>query len=306
MREVIIIGGGPAGLTAAIYASRANLKPLVIAGLSWGGQLMNTTDVENYPGFPEGILGPDLMTKFLKQAERFGSEIVYSDATKVELSETSKKVWVGDNEHEAKVVIIATGADPKKLGLPSEEAYWGKGVSSCATCDGAFYKEKIVAVVGGGDSAAEEATFLTRFAKKVYLLVRKEEMRASKIMQERVMQNEKIEVLWNTETEEIIGDGDKVTGVKLLNNKENSSSEVEIDGFFLAIGHKPNSDIFEGIIDMKQSGYIENKNHTHTNIDGVFVCGDVHDHHYRQAVTAAAFGCMAAIDAERWLEMHGE
>lgn len=302
--DVIIIGAGPAGLTAAIYTARANLKPLVIGGVSWGGQLMNTTDVENYPGFPEGIMGPELMSKFLKQAERFGAEIKYNDVTKVELEGEIKKVYVGEDVYESKAVIIATGAEPKKLDLESEEEYWGKGVSSCATCDGAFYKEKVVSVIGGGDSAAEEANFLTRFASKVYLVVRKDEMRASKIMVDRVLKNEKIEVLWNTEVKEVLGDGNVVTGLKISNNKENVDSEVKLDGMFLAIGHIPLSGIFKEDVDVDDNSYIKTatSNTSYTNVEGVFVAGDVHDSKYRQAVTASGMGCMAAIDVERWLE----
>ncbi|MCA9383889.1 thioredoxin-disulfide reductase [Candidatus Dojkabacteria bacterium] len=305
MRNVIIIGSGPAGLTAAIYTSRANLQPLVIAGQSFGGQLMNTTDVENYPGFPEGIMGPEMMQKFIKQAERFGSEMMYKDVTKVELSDDSKKVWVGDEMFEAKAVIIATGAEPKKLGLDSEEKYWGKGVSSCATCDGAFYRDKVVSVVGGGDSAAEEALFLTRFASKVYMIVRKDELRASKIMQDRVMENEKIEVLWNREVKEVLGDENVVTGLKLYDNKNDAEKNIELQGMFLGIGHMPKSEIFQGQITSNDNGYLEVVNGTYSNVDGVFIAGDVNDERYRQAVTASGSGCMAAIDAERWLEAQG-
>ncbi len=301
--ELIIIGSGPAGLTAAIYASRANLKPLVIGGLKFGGQLMDTTEVENFPGFPEGIMGPELMQKFIEQAKRFGAEIIFKDVSKVDIKSEIKKVWVGDEVYQSKAIILATGAQPKKLGLDSEDKYWGKGVSSCATCDGAFFRGVEIAVVGGGDSAVEEATFLTRFASKVHLIVRKDSLRASKIMQDRATNHEKIEIHWNTEVQEVLGDGNKVTGLKLLNNKTNKSSELPLAGMFLAIGHIPNVKLVEGVINQDDLGYLEtDSGSTYTNIDGVFVAGDVKDHKYRQAITAAGMGCMAAIDAERWLE----
>lgn len=303
LHELIIIGSGPAGLTAAIYAARANLKPLVIAGFPHGGQLMNTTDVENFPGFPEGILGPELMGKFFEQAEKFGAEILYKNVSKADLKDEVKKIWIGENVYQAKAVILATGAEPKKLGLESETEYWSKGVSSCATCDGAFFRNVEVAVIGGGDSAAEEATFLTRFASKVHLIVRKDSLRASKIMQERVLDHEKIEIHWNTQVQEVLGDGTKVTGLKLLNNKDNSTSELPVAAMFLAIGHIPNVNLVEGVVDQNELGYLETQaGSTYTNIDGVFVAGDVKDYKYRQAITAAGMGCMAAIDAERWLE----
>lgn len=301
--ELIIIGSGPAGLTAAIYASRANLKPLVIGGLKFGGQLMDTTEVENFPGFPEGIMGPELMQKFIEQAKRFGAEIIFKDVSKVDIKSEIKKVWVGDEVYQSKAIILATGAQPKKLGLDSEDKYWGKGVSSCATCDGAFFRGVEIAVVGGGDSAVEEATFLTRFASKVHLIVRKDSLRASKIMQDRATNHKKIEIHWNTEVQEVLGDGNKVTGLKLLNNKTNKSSELPLAGMFLAIGHIPNVKLVEGVINQDDLGYLEtDSGSTYTNIDGVFVAGDVKDHKYRQAITAAGMGCMAAIDAERWLE----
>lgn len=307
MREVIIIGSGPAGLTAAIYTARANLKPLVIGGLTYGGQLMNTTEVENYPGFPEGIMGPELMQNFIDQAKRFYAEIIMKDATKVELNGKTKKVWVGDEVYESKAIILATGAEPKKLGLPSEEKYWGKGVSSCATCDGAFFRNVEVAVVGGGDSAAEEATFLTRFACKVHLIVRKDQLKASKIMQDRVKDNAKIEIHWNSEILEVTGDENRVTGLNLLNNKSNETSSLDVNALFLAIGHIPNVNLVQGIIQQDELGYLETQaGTTFTNIDGVFVAGDVKDHRYRQAITAAGMGCMAAIDTERWLETIGD
>jgi len=303
IRDLIIIGSGPAGLTAAIYAARANLKPFVVAGFPHGGQLMNTTDVENFPGFPEGILGPELMGNFFKQAEKFGAEMLYKNVSKVDLKGDIKKVWVGENLYQSKALILATGAEPKKLGLESEEKYWSKGVSSCATCDGAFFRNVDVAVVGGGDSAAEEATFLTRFASKVHLIVRKDSMKASKIMQERVLNHQKIQIHWNTEVQEVLGDESKVTGLKLLNKNDNSISELPLSAMFLAIGHIPNVNLVEGVLDQNELGYLETQaGSSYTNIDGVFVAGDVKDHKYRQAITAAGMGCMAAIDAERWLE----
>jgi thioredoxin reductase (NADPH) len=304
--QVIIIGPGPAGLTAAIYTARANLKPLVIAGLKYGGQLMDTTEVENYPGFPDGVQGPELIAQMIAQAKRFGADFVYKEATKVDLSGETKKVYVGDTEYTANAVIVATGAKPRMLGLESEWKYWGKGVSSCATCDGAFYREKIVAVVGGGDSAAEEALFLTRFASRVHLIVRRDEMRASKIMQERVAQNEKIEMHWNSEVLEVLGDEKVVIGLKLKDNKANTESVLELQGMFLAIGHDPNTKLFEGVLDANEIGYLELKEFTHPNIEGVFIAGDNHDHRYRQAITAAGEGCKAAIDVERWLEEVGK
>lgn len=303
MREVIIIGSGPAGLTAAIYTARANLKPLVIGGLTYGGQLMNTTEVENYPGFPEGIMGPELMQNFIDQANRFDAEIIMKDATKVDLTGKTKRVCVGDEVYESKAIILATGAEPKKLGLPSEEKYWGKGVSSCATCDGAFFRNVEVAVVGGGDSAAEEATFLTRFASKVHLIVRKDQLKASKIMQDRVKENTKIEIHWNSEILEVVGDGNRVTGLKLINNVTSENSSLSVNALFLAIGHIPNVNLVQGVVQQDELGYLETQaGTTFTNIEGVFVAGDVKDHRYRQAITAAGMGCMAAIDTERWLE----
>lgn len=307
MREVIIIGSGPAGLTAAIYSARANLKPLVIGGLTYGGQLMNTTEVENYPGFPKGIIGPDLMQNFIDQAKRFEAEIIMRDVTKVDLNGKIKKVWIGDEVYESKAIILATGAEPRKLGLPSEEKYWGKGVSSCATCDGAFFRNVEVAVVGGGDSAAEEATFLTRLASKVHLIVRKDHLRASRIMQNRVKENPKIQIHWNSEILEILGDENHVTGLKLTNNVTGEKPNLELNALFLAIGHIPNISLVQGIVQQDELGYLETQaGTTFTNIEGVFVAGDVKDHRYRQAITAAGMGCMAAIDAERWLETLGD
>ena len=303
IHELIIIGSGPAGLTSAIYAARGNLKPIVIAGLKYGGQLMDTTEVENFPGFPDGIMGPELMQKFFEQATRFGADIIHKDATKVDISGDVKKVWVGDEVYESKAIILATGAQPRKLGLESEDKYWGKGVSSCATCDGAFFRNVEVAVIGGGDSAAEEATFLTRFASKVHLIVRKDSLRASKIMQKRVLESDKIEVHWNSEVLEVLGDENRVTRLKLLNNKTKKESEIPLSAMFLAIGHIPNVNLVEGVLEQNELGYLETQaGSTYSNIDGVFVAGDVKDHKYRQAVTAAGMGCMAAIDAERWLE----
>jgi thioredoxin reductase (NADPH) len=301
-RKVIIIGGGPAGYTAAIYAARANLKPLVIEGLSYGGQLMTTTEVENFPGFPKGILGPDLMAAFREQAERFGAEFYSRDVTRVELEGTPKKVFVEDQEFRASAVIVSTGAGPRKLGVPGEERLWAKGVSSCATCDGAFFKNKLIMVVGGGDSAMEEATFLTRFGSKVYVTHRRDELRASKIMQERARSNPKIEFLWSTVVEEILGD-DHVSGVRLRSTKTGESFVVPVDGFFLAIGHIPNTRLFLGQLELDENGYVQTVGQSaKTGVPGVFACGDCVDHVYRQAITAAGMGCMAAIDCERYLE----
>lgn len=301
IRNLIIIGSGPSGLTSAIYTGRANLEPLLFAGSSFGGQLMSTTEVENFPGFPEGIMGPQLMQNMVKQAERFGTKINYNNVTKVDLSSEIKKVYVGEEEFQAKSVIIASGSSPRKLGIDGEDEYWGKGVSSCATCDGAFYRGKKVAVIGGGDSAMEEATFLTKFADKVYIIHRKDSFRASKIMSERAIANEKIEVLWNTEVKEVIGEK-TVTALNLYDNQSKITSTLEVDGMFLAIGHIPNTTFLEKQLDVDKLGFIKAENHTNTSIDGVFVAGDVHDHHYQQAITAAGMGCMAAIDCEKWLE----
>jgi len=300
--EVIIIGSGPSGLTAAIYTARAELKPLVIAGTTSGGQLMTTTKVENFPGFPEGIMGPQLMLDMIKQAEKFGATILPTDITKVDFSKKIKKVFVGDKEYEAKAVIIATGSSPRTLGIESEKKFWGRGVSTCATCDGAFYKEKVVAVVGGGDSATEEASFLTKFASKVYVIVRTDKFKASKIMQDRIKTNEKIEILFNTEIKEVLGE-QLVNGLRIFNNKTKQESKLTVDGMFLAIGHLPNTQIFKDQVELDHLGYIsvmENTN-TFTSVAGVFVAGDVKDHNYRQAITAAGSGCMAAIDVEKWL-----
>lgn len=304
MHELIIIGSGPAGLTAAIYAARANLAPVVIAGEQFGGQLMNTTDVENFPGFPEGIEGPELMMNMLKQAEKFGSIIKYENADYVDFKSEVKVVKTSKVEYKARSVIIATGATPRKLEIPGEGKFYGKGVSTCATCDAAFYREKVVAVVGGGDSAMEESTFLTRFASKVYLIHRRDEFRASPIMAERAEKNEKIEIIRNTEVKEVLGD-DNVDKLKLYNNKEGKESELEVDGLFLAIGHIPVTGFVEGVA-LNEEGYVQSEDGVNTNVDGVFVAGDVEDQKYRQAITAAGAGCRAALEAQKWLEGNEE
>ncbi|MEQ8928170.1 MAG: thioredoxin-disulfide reductase [Fulvivirga sp.] len=302
--KVLIIGSGPAGYTAAIYASRAGLNPVLITGGEPGGQLTTTNDVENYPGYPEGVNGPQMMMDFQKQAERFGTDVRYGMVTSVDFSSYPHKAIV-DEKHEitADAVIISTGASAKYLGLESEKKYANKGVSACAVCDGFFYKGKPVALVGGGDTAAEEATYLANICPKVYMIVRRDELRASKIMQERVMNTPNIEVLWNTETEEVLGDGEAVTGVRVFNNKTGEKKDLEIDGFFVAIGHKPNTDIFKKFLDMDETGYLKVVPGTSkTKIEGVFVTGDAADKVYRQAVTAAGMGCMGALDAERFLQ----
>ena len=304
-RNVIIIGSGPAGYTAALYAARADLKPLLLAGEQPGGQLMITTDVENYPGYPDGVMGPQMMTDFRKQAERFGTEVRDETVTRVELKGDTKTVWVGETQYEARTVIIATGASAKWIGLESEVTFGGYGVSACATCDGFFFRGKQVAVVGGGDTAMEEAHYLTKHVSKVYVIHRRDEFRASKIMQQRVMSNPKCEIVWNTAVEEITGVMEphkKVTGVKLRNTVNGTTREMPLDGVFVAIGHKPNSDLFKGALEMDEVGYLKvQPNTTKTMIAGVFACGDVTDPIYRQAVTAAGTGCMAAIDAEHYL-----
>ena len=299
--KVVIIGSGPAGLTAAVYTARADLRPLMIEGMERGGQLMLTTDVENYPGFPDGIMGPELMEGFRKQAERFGTRIMSSDVTKVDFSSRPFKIWVDEDEYQAESVIISTGASARWLGLDSEARLRGHGVSACATCDGFFFRGKEIAVVGGGDSAAEEALFLTKFASKVYLIHRRDELRASKIMANRVLQHDKIEVIWDTVVEEVLGD-DPVTGLELYNRVTEERSELAVEGLFLAIGHDPNTKIFQGIVDLDEQGYILTGTNTMTSVPGVFAAGDVTDHVYRQAITAAGMGCQAAIDAERWLD----
>ena len=308
VHKVIIIGSGPAGLTAALYAARANLEPLVIAGYEAGGQLMITTDVENYPGFPEGIQGPEMMEKFRKQAERFGTKFVDKDVSSVDFSKRPFVLDVEGEKYEAQAVIVATGASAKWLGIESETRLRGHGVSACATCDGFFFRGKEVAVVGGGDTAMEEASFLTNFATKVTLIHRRDEFRASKIMQKRVLEHPKIEVVWDTVVDEVLGDK-SVEGLALRNVKTGDTSKLATGGLFLAIGHQPNTKIFQGQLDIDEKGYIVTKDpwQTRTNVEGVFVAGDVFDSRYRQAVTAAGSGCRAAIDVERWLhETAGE
>jgi len=297
--DVIIIGSGPAGLTAAIYTTRANLKTLLIAGGKWGGQLMLTTTVDNYPGFPEGIQGPDLMMAMRKQAERFGTEFVDEDFEEGDFGKEPFKIKAGEKTFEGKSVIIATGADTKWLDVPGEKEKIGKGVSSCAPCDAFFFKNKKTIVVGGGDSAMEEAIVLANFADSVTVVHRREELRASAIMQKIAMESPKIKFLFNTEVTKILGD-EKVTGIELKHNKTGEVSKMDLDGVFVAIGHTPNTGRFRGI-ELDEKGYIKVHDHTRTNIDGVFVAGDVHDSHYRQAVTAAGFGCMAALESETWL-----
>lgn len=300
--KVLIIGSGPAGLTAAIYAARADLHPLMIEGMERGGQLMLTTEVENYPGFPEGIMGPELMDGMRKQAERFGTRIVSSDVTKVDLSELPFKVWVGEDLHESESLIISTGASARWLGIPGESRLRGYGVSACATCDGFFFRDREIAIVGGGDSAMEEALFLTKFASKVTILHRRDEFRASKIMAQRAIDHPKIEVLWNTTIDEVLGD-DLVTGLRVKNVLTDEESVLPVEGFFLAIGHDPNTKIFQSQLDLDLSGYISTVDgSTRTSVDGVFAAGDVVDHYYQQAVTAAGMGCQAAIDVEHWLD----
>ncbi len=302
----LIIGSGPSGYTAAIYAARANMSPVMITGNEPGGQLMITTDVENYPGYPSGVMGPQMMEDFKSQAERFGTEVRYGLVTKVDLSGPVHKVWTDDgSEILAHTLIISTGASAKWLGLPSEKRLMNKGVSACAVCDGFFFKGLEVAIVGAGDTACEEATYLSKLCPKVHMIVRRNEMRASKIMQERVLKNEKIQIYWNSETDEILGE-EEVTGVRILNNLTGEKQEIKVSAFFVAIGHKPNTDIFKGWLDMEDNGYLITKGKTtETNVEGVFASGDAQDHIYRQAVTAAGTGCMAALDAERYLTNKG-
>ncbi|MBI4261940.1 thioredoxin-disulfide reductase [Candidatus Uhrbacteria bacterium] len=302
--NVIIIGSGPAGLTAAIYAARANLEPLVIAGATPGGQLMVTSDVENYPGFPNGIQGPELMQLFREQALRFGTTLINADIVSADLRRYPFSLSTSDTTYQCKSVIIATGATAKWIGLDSETRLRGKGVSACATCDGFFFRGKRVAVVGGGDAALEEANFLTKFATSVTVIHRRDALRASKIMQDRAKANPKISFIWNSEVIEVLGDT-HVTGLKLKNVRTDERMNVQTDGLFVAIGHEPNTSIFKGQLDLDVKGYMVVHDHTRTSVDGVFTAGDVHDHHYRQAITAAGFGCMAAIDVERWLEEKG-
>jgi thioredoxin reductase (NADPH) len=308
VRDVIIIGGGPAGYTAALYTARANLSPLVIEGFSWGGQLMITSDVENYPGYADGVLGPAMMADFRRQAERFGAEFLTDDVTRVDFSERPFKVYVGDDErmteYRAETVIVATGASARQLGIPSEQVLQGRGVSYCATCDAAFFREKVVVVAGGGDSAMEEATFLTRFADKVYIVHRRDEFRASPIMVDRARENDKIEFVVNSVIDEVLGtDEGRVTGVRLRNTLTDETSELEADGIFVAIGHDPTTSLFLDWLDHDDQGYLVTEpRSTRTNIPGVFAAGDVQDHVYRQAVTAAGSGTMAALDAQRFLE----
>lgn len=331
-KKLIIIGSGPAGYTAGIYASRAELKPLLFAGEKWGGQLMNTTVVENWPGADEGIVGPELMDKMRKQAAKFGTEIVDKNVTKVDFSQRPFKVWQGDpltssgQEYLAESVIVATGAEAMMLGIPGEDRLLGRGVATCAVCDAAFYREKTAAVVGGGDAAVEDTLALTKFAKKVYVIVRRDELRASKIMAGRVLEHEKVEMVWNSEVVEVVGE-DKLEKIKIKNNKTNEMGEMGLDGLFYAIGHKPVTEIFKGQLEIDQKGYLvtslgfsakgielagdnigENglvKYPTQTSVEGVFGAGDVVDFAYQQAVTASAMGCQAALDAERWLESGG-
>jgi thioredoxin reductase (NADPH) len=301
-RELIIIGGGPAGYTAALYAARANLRPLVIEGFAWGGQLMITSDVENYPGYPDGIMGPEMMQDFRRQAERFGAEYITDDVTRVDFTEHPFRVWVGDGEHTAEAVIVATGASARQLGLESERTLQGRGVSYCAVCDAAFFRDKEVVVVGGGDSAMEEAIFLTKFATRVSLVHRRDEFRASQIMLDRARANEKIEFVTPVVVEEVIGDGGATSGVRVRDLETDETRDISAHGLFVAIGHDPNTRLFLDQLDHDEAGYLVTQaGSTATNVEGVFAAGDVVDHTYRQAVTAAGSGAMAALDSERWL-----
>ncbi len=299
--KVVIVGSGPAGLTAAIYAARADLAPVVIGGLESGGQLMITSDVENYPGYADGIMGPEMMADFRRQAERFGADFVTDNVTKVDFSERPFRIWVENDEYQADAVIVATGASARWLGIPGEARLRGRGVSTCATCDGAFFREKHIVVVGGGDSAMEEALFLTRFGYKVTVIHRRDTLRASKIMADRAFSHEKISFVWNTAVEEAIGD-DKLRALKLRNTVDGTRSDLEADALFIAIGHDPNTAIFKGQLDLDAMGYIASPDGVSTNVEGVFVAGDVNDLRYKQAVTAAGAGCRAAMDAEKYLE----
>jgi len=301
IHDIAIVGSGPAGLTAAVYAGRANLHPVMIEGIGAGGQLMLTTEVENFPGFPDGIMGPELMMKFREQAERFGAEFVTADADRVDFSQAPFGVWVGDREFRAKSIIVTTGASARMLGLPNEQRLLGHGVSTCATCDGFFFRERPIAVVGGGDSALEEAIFLTKFASKVSLIHRRDEFRGSKIMQDRALANPKIEVVWNSVVEDVVGEN-AVDHVVLRDTVTGDLSELDVQGVFVAIGHTPNTKLFEGQLDLDENGYIVTApDSTRTSVEGVFAAGDVQDLVYRQAITAAGSGCMAAIETERWL-----
>lgn len=301
IEKVIIVGSGPAGLTAAIYTARADLQPLVIEGYQAGGQLMLTTDVENYPGYPEGVSGPDMMADFRKQAERFGARFVTKDVTAIDFSKAPFTVAIDKETYQTRVAILSTGSSARWLGLESEKRLMGKGVSACATCDGAFFRDQRITVVGGGDTAIEEAIFLTRFAKDVRVIHRRDQLRASKIMQDRAMQNEKISFVWDSVPEEVLGEN-QVEGVRVKNVKTGETMDLECQGFFVAIGHQPNTEIFKGQVELDPVGYIVTRNNTETSVPGVFACGDVQDHRYRQAITAAGSGCMAAIDAEKYLE----
>jgi thioredoxin reductase (NADPH) len=307
IRDVIIIGSGPAGYTAALYTARADLRPLVFEGFQFGGALMQTTEVENYPGFPEGIMGPDLMDSWRKQAERFGAELVSDDVTRVDLAGDIKKVWVGDDEYQAKAVILATGSAFRPLNVPGENELMGRGVSACATCDGFFFRDQHIAVVGGGDTAMEEATFLTKFASKVTIVHRRDEFRASKVMAERALANPKIEVSWNSAVTQVNGTGGKVSSVDLVDTVTGEASELPVTGLFIAIGHDPRSELFKGQVELDESGYVKvAAPSTKTNLTGVFAAGDLVDHTYQQAVTAAGTGCAAALDAERYLTALGD
>jgi len=300
--RLAIIGSGPAGYTAAIYAARAELQPVVIAGAAFGGQLMITTDVENYPGFPEGVTGPELVESFQKQAERFGARVRFDDAKAIDFSRRPFAIETDAERFEADAVVVATGAQAKWLGLPSEEKYVNRGVSACATCDGALYRGRVIAVVGGGDTAMEEALFLTRFASQVQVIHRRGELRASKIMRERALHNEKIRFVWHSEVVEVLGDEKGLTAVRVRDVRTGAETTLEVGALFVAIGHKPNTDLFRGVLDLNPQGYLLTKpGSTRTNVEGVFACGDAMDPVYRQAVTAAGTGCMAALDAERWL-----
>ncbi len=313
IHKVIIIGSGPAGFTAAIYTARASLSPLVFAGITWGGQLMLTTEVENYPGFEDGILGPDLMNIFRKQAERFGAEILNENITKVDFSQKPFKVFAGEKEYLSESVVVATGAEAIWLGIENEQKLIGKGVSSCAPCDAFFFKDKKVVVIGGGDSAMEEALTLTKFASEVTIIHRRDEFRASKIMLDRAKANKKIVFLLDSEVIDVLGK-DNVVGVRIKNKKDGSEKDLAVDGMFMAIGHKPITDVFKGQLQLDEKGYVVKKPmvakvgpnfQMSTSVEGVFVAGDVHDYHYRQAVTAAGYGCQAALEAEKWLEAQG-